>query len=419
MFDTLRVDVIEPGDTSPCAGCSRTFALTTPQVQAGEASIGIPSEPGRTGYRARLRMYHSGATLTGSLPESLAADWPPQSVVDVTVALPEVAEEGIVDATAFLPTDAVGIPRGSLEAPESTQSGRPNPSQVGSWPGAQVVPCAGAPLEGEVCIPGGAYWMGNPLTRGTGRGDEADLRRLVVLSPFYMDATEVTVARQRAAMGSQSAQPWSGSTAGDSATDYCPFTEQPGPNEDEPVACVSLDRARQHCEARGGNLPTMAQFEYVASGLESRLFVWGRDLATCDDAVIWRVGFGMLQVSTACPTPGPPGGPEIVGNLVAPPRRDRLELPTGTVYDLVGNVSEYTLDLWNRQDEPCWSGGGVYHDPLCVNESPTDGYQITYRGGAWIGQTRFATAAGLHSYKPTGASFPIFVGFRCVRPATE
>ncbi|MBW2458502.1 MAG: hypothetical protein JRI68_28645, partial [Deltaproteobacteria bacterium] len=182
LFDTVRIDVYEPGAAEPCAGCSRTFALTAPQVQAGEASIGVPSEAGRSGYRARLRMYHSASTLNGALPEPLAADWPPQSVVDLIVALPEVAEEGIVEATAFLATDDVGIPRGALDAPEPTRSGRPSTSQVGTWPGAQRVPCAGTPLEGEVCIPGGAFWMGNPLVRGTGRGDEADLRRLVVLS---------------------------------------------------------------------------------------------------------------------------------------------------------------------------------------------------------------------------------------------
>ena len=68
-----------------------------------------------------------------------------------------------------------------------------------TWPSAVRVPCAGSAAAGEVCVPGGAYWMGNAKLTGEGTGDAADRLRLVVVPPFFLDATEVTVGRVRAA----------------------------------------------------------------------------------------------------------------------------------------------------------------------------------------------------------------------------
>jgi sulfatase modifying factor 1 len=415
LFDTLLVEVFEPGATEACDDCGRTFALDESILSSGSASIGIPIQPGSDGYRVRARLYTTLATVSGLLPDATATG-PPQSVIDITVELPPVDDEGVVERLLFLPTDVVGLPQGSLDAPVST-SDTVGSSRIGSWPGAQRVDCAAPPGAGEVCVPGGAFWMGNAFARGPSARESNDRLRLVSVSPFYMDATEATVREVRDAGFALNISAWSGDLSGNALLDYCTYTTAPGPNDDKPAVCMTFVQGQAHCTGRGAELPTEAQFEYVASGLASNLFVWGNDYPGCDDAVINRAGVGLFgNLSNGCPIPVSPGGPDVVGTVV--PRRDRIELPTGTIYDLVGNTAEWAADVWNRQDGPCWSMGGVFVDPRCETEDPAElsTAENVARGGAWIGGT--ATLIAAHRL-PAGpnASAPN-TGARCVRPAT-
>jgi formylglycine-generating enzyme required for sulfatase activity len=249
--------------------------------------------------------------------------------------------------------------------------------------------------------------MGNPHSIDTGLGDQADRSRLVTLSPFFLQQTEVTVAAYRLA-ASPWVLPWSGNTDGAKTNDYCTFTRDPGPNEDKPVNCILWADARSYCQARGGDLPTEAQFEYVAGGLASHRFVWGEEAPTCDDTVWGRSGWGLFSNLIApCRSPKPPGGALPVGFRVSP-RRDRLWTGTGTIFDLVGNVGEWAEDEFQQQDGPCWNAGGVFHDPLCQNGSMVH----TARGGDW-------RAAGLilaaSRYGEDATSPSVIIGFRCAR----
>jgi formylglycine-generating enzyme required for sulfatase activity len=270
---------------------------------------------------------------------------------------------------------------------------------------------------GEVCIPGGAFWMGNAKVIGGGIGDAADELRLVVLAPFFLDAAEVTLARVRAA-GAMPSYAWSGASSGSAFQDYCTYTAQPMGTEDVPVNCMGWSKARAFCQSGGGDLPTEAQFEFVASAFSGRLYAWGEDDPTCTDAVLGRAGWGLLAAFLSpCKPEAPPGGPLPVGTDAMPPRRDLLELPTGTVYDLVGNMCEFARDVWNRQDEPCWSTPGVYTDPLCAKPSPADGPSHVYRGGCWDITARLATSASREGLPDNATSGLIGLGFRCARSA--
>jgi formylglycine-generating enzyme required for sulfatase activity len=413
LFDAVLVEVFEPGATEPCAGCTRQFALDAGRLERGAASFGLALPPGVGGYRVRARMFDTHGTLAGTAPEPVDGV-PPASVVDVTVRLPRAPEEGIVERTVLLPTDAVGLPIGSLDEPAGTTAGAPEESLGGSWPGARRVPCPVPAGPGEVCIPGGAYWMGNPHARGDGSGNAFDRRRLVVVSPFFLDATEVTVARYREVQSTiGGAAAWSGKTDGSAPADYCTYTAVSGPHEDKPVMCVTGEAAAAHCAARGARLPTEAEWEYVASGLTGQLFVWGSDPPACPDAVLNRHGYGMMPKGV-CMSPTPPGGAEEVGNVASVQRRDRLGLSaTEIVHDLVGNASEWVRDVWNRQDEPCWSHGGVYHDPQCLTPGALGPGEGVVRGGAWGGALLGCIASARRSGTLTKAR--ITAGFRCAR----
>jgi formylglycine-generating enzyme required for sulfatase activity len=405
LFDRVRIDVYAPDAATPCSGCTNEFAIDADAFRERRISVGLVPPPGASGYRARVRMF---------LSELRAPDGSPfaDATVEVVVALPVVEGKEKRELTAFLATDLVGVPDTSLEAPAAPALGAPARSLVGTWPPAARIPCAEAPRPGEVCIPGGAFWMGK-----TGEPwailpqSDVNAPRLVVLSPFFLDATEVTVARFRDGGGVTNA--WSGGSTGADLFDFCTFTQTPGARDDYPVVCIAVELARGHCRGRGADLPSEAQYEWVASGLRGHSYVWGEDPPSCADAVFARTGYGILAESQAqCRPPEAPGGPLPAGRGM----RDRLVLPTGTVLDIAGNAKEWCVDRWNRADEACWAAPGIYVDPVCNNPTTRDGTLLrAARGGDWVvsGRRLVRTARGAAS----GSSFFASpqVGFRCAR----
>jgi formylglycine-generating enzyme required for sulfatase activity len=402
LFDRLRLDVSACEDTAECPPVTRDFSLDEARLRAVQLSIGIvPRAPGdRPLVRARLFLF------AGSVDVDPAAD----VTVDVTTVLPEIPAEGVVERTLFLPTDLVGQP----SSPADTREGRPGASAVGTWPGAQRIDCPAPANEGEVCVPGGAFWMGSPHLRDfrVWLDPAADARRLVVLSPFYLDAHEATVAELRATH--TKALPWSGSKSGTSQSDWCTYTAAPSAHDALPANCVTRSAAIAHCAASGRELPTEAQFEYAASVLGRSLWPWGNDVPSCTDAILARaygaIEPGSFTDSDACIGSGVVAGPLVAGSGA----RDRVELPSGTIVDLIGNLSEYARDLYQYRSDECWSRRGVYVDPWCDRRG-------TARPGFLLKGGNFWWMQGL-SFAPL--RFPIdgdapdpLWGFRCVRKA--
>jgi formylglycine-generating enzyme required for sulfatase activity len=400
LFDRVRIEVFEPGASEPCGACVNTFDLDADLLRQKKASIGVAPRENTDGYRARVRLYLRTLTTGDGDPD-------PTATIDVTVRLPPIAAEGKVELTVPLHVDDVGVPVGSPETPVAPIAGAPAASEVGAWSGAQRVPCAGDPKPDEACVPGGAFWIGTEDTVIDALpGQDALGPHLVVMSPFFLDKTEVTVAAARAAGGAP--QPWTGSSAGNDVLDYCTFTRAPGPHENFPANCLSWAEARKICKARGKDLPTEAQYEYAASGLAGHRYVWGEDAPECADAVWGRSGYGAFAAIAPCRPDTPPGGPTDVGSGA----RDRLELPTGVILDLAGNVSEWALDDWNRHDGKCWASPGLYSDPLCRGSSP-DGLAHPVRGGEWL-----VTAGQITRSERVGAILLLLTpetGFRCAR----
>lgn len=404
LFDRVRIELFAPGASEPCESCINEFELEEGVLRASTASVGIAPPPGKAGYRARVRMFLAALARDDGTPD-------PDATVEVTVALPTVAQTGKKEVTVFLSTETVGTPTGSLEEPAAPIEGRPTASQVGTWPGAARVPCASEPRQGEVCVPGGAYWMGGPSGPWAILPARDGLRpRLVVVSPFFVDATEVTVAAYRGT--SSLLVYWSGSASGDDLADFCTNTPRPDARERFPANCVTWAQARKHCQSRGADLLSEAQWEYAAGGMLGRTFVWGEDNPRCEDAVFSRLGHGIFKNSVStCTPPAPPGGPEAVGSGA----RDRFELPTGTIVDLAGNVIEWVVDAWGRADEECWGRPGVYVDPVCAVMSSRDGKLRAARGGEWrIPGAQLSRR--LRGGSPAGTVSPE-VGFRCARKA--
>jgi formylglycine-generating enzyme len=390
----MRIEVFLPGQSQACDGCTRDFDIDRTLVDTGQASIGIVPAVGVDGYTARVRMFRGAVTEDGE-PD-------PDSTLDTTVALPAIGGEGITDVTIVLSTDDVAQPQGQ-DTPVTPDPGPPRPGLVGTWPGAQVVACNGIPAANEACIPGGAYWMGNPLVQGQPYygGDDTRAQRLVTVSPFFTRTTEVTVAEFRAAK--LPALP----DVNSAANPMCTYTTTASAKyEPLPVTCIIWQSARAYCQAAGADLPSEAQFEYMASGLAGNLYVWGNDEPGCGDAVFGRIA------NEQCPPVTLPSKPGTGA-------RDQLLLPgnAAPVVDLAGNVQEWVRDLYNADGPPCW-GVGVFQDPVCTSKSadPTTVGFRSIRGGAFV-LVPAAMRAASRDANPADV-YRTIMGFRCVRPAT-
>lgn len=409
LFDRLLVEVFEPGATTPCVGCRRELPLDVRDFREHTASIQIPARAGNVGYRVRARLYLARNTAGA---EPLA-----DGAVESVVALPAAPSEGGVEVTIVLAADAVGTKRGSLAAPIQADEGPPRGTKVGSWRGAAKTPCEGAAGPGEACVPGGAFWMGRPGGRALLEDFSSSRPRLVVVPPFYLDENEVTVADFRRARFERGYAPWTGARSGTNDNDLCTFTSDVGEGEALPMSCVSWPVARHYCLARGKELPTEARFEYAAGGLASRQFAWGEDPPACDDA-LWGVGGPGRYAPIAAPCARREGGsPCIVGAACeSMRRRDFLTLGGRRIRDLHGSISEWMLDRFDTEDEPCWVASGLRNDPLCALPT-TRRPRYSVRGGSWLSGAAALTAASRDAFGVSGVFSTI--GFRCARAAVQ
>jgi hypothetical protein len=251
------------------------------------------------------------------------------------------------------------------------------------WPPLVEVPCTGDPPGDTRCIPGGASIVGDPnLSQVDAESDLiAAPPRMVVVSPFFLDRLEVTVARLRplVAAGKVTAPP----TSSDDAR--CNFSLSPGDADGEAVRCVPFETARAACLEWLGDLPTEAQWEHAARGrgLERR-YPWGDDPPDCSSAAL---------------------SPLFEPHCMA--LRDAGSYSTDTtrdgVLDMAGSVREWVID--SPVDFDTCLGAGVLRDRTCMM-----GAAGSTKGGSIDTPREEAT---LSLRRRAGAGFD--VGFRCAQ----
>jgi formylglycine-generating enzyme len=418
LFDRLRIEVLRGEAVVPgtVALADRDFAVHRGRFRGGPVSIGILPPVGDDSLVVRARLFRADH-VRGLEPAAPA-------VIETRMRLPAVGPEGLVHMSVLLATDDVGRPRGAPEAlpPDLRSTGS---SRVGTWAGAKITSCSSPAGDGEVCVSGGAFWMGDPDVKGIPNTEDADQEHLVVVSPFFLDDTEVTVRRflevwpQLEATGHAAPPTWSGQSTGENIDDFSTFGV-PGtlPQErmDLPVVSVPWSTARAYCQLRGRDLPSEAMLEFVASnrGWETR-YAWGNESPECGDASFARAGYGTYErYSGYCRPPSIIGGPEPPGSTA----RDRITIvdPVDavprTLHDLAGNVTEWSLDAWYPQGQGPWAEKGPLVDPVGQAAGIPDEKRVA-RGGSWRGGAADLLAASRQAFVPEDPNRS--VGFRCAR----
>jgi formylglycine-generating enzyme required for sulfatase activity len=172
-----------------------------------------------------------------------------------------------------------------------------------------------------------------------------------------------------------------------------------GADERHPVVYVSSQQAEKFCqwlsqkEGRKYRLPSEAEWEYAARGLEGRAYPWGDEL---------NAGFyaNFADANTSFPwrDPGIDDGFTETAPVGSYPRGAS---PFG-IEDMSGNVFEWCLDCF----EP-YRGKDIVNRRGSIN-----GTQRVYRGGSWRSKASSLRTSARHFNLPNYASSD--VGFRLV-----
>ena len=445
------------GGPSSTSVPSVPVATVAPTIEGAPVVASPPSPPPQ---EIRLRAFRSDRLGDAELGFGVTGEPVPVFTVDSVVQI-EPPDRGISLRRVVLggsclghPADLVAgttcvvSPDGSVEvaastAPVETLNDPPTETRAGTWAAAQPTPCAGEPradtglFDAEVCVPGGFFFLGDERFRPNACTPRcaAFPERPIVMSPFFIDAYEVTVGRWRAAL----ANGWNPPDAWwPRRTRFCTYRAD-GSNDALPMNCVTWEGAREFCAQDGRELVSEARWEFVATGLgRENLYVGGDTAPSCIDAVYARLGatlageFGlppMHQVGglTQCAFADPsrpedvasPEGVQPVGSVLD--QAFVVPLATETVpvvYDLAGNLQEWALDEAAMFDAPCWATEDG--DPVCGSRaSAPEGTLHTLRGGSWAA-TVTRTALGWRDARPDAwvdtAGYAI--GFRCARRGT-
>ncbi len=240
----------------------------------------------------------------------------------------------------------------------------------------------GAPM---VRIPEGAFTMGS----GEGSGNERPEHK-VSLDGYFIDQFEVTIslyAKFLAATKRHAPPLWDEDAEGSAGN--------------RPAVGVNWVDADAYCKWAGKRLPTEAEWEKAARGIDGRKYPWG-NMQPFVDIANYNRGQWVSYAITLIPV-------ETLGGMsVRHGTKEGGKSPYG-LYQMAGNAAEWVADWYDRE----YYAKSPDRNPT----GPTEGDKRVIRGGSWSD-----LPAGVRSTARVAAD-PDFrdltLGFRCAMDAPK
>jgi formylglycine-generating enzyme required for sulfatase activity len=259
---------------------------------------------------------------------------------------------GTLFATGVLPPESAQKPVTDVLVPEGLEPStraEPVPAPEGFEKGEVFSDCTGCPSM--VVIPAGSFTMGSPSTEVGRFDDEGPQRTVTIGSSFAVGRYEVTWVE------------WGACVADGGCGGYTPENPSGWGKERNPVMRVSWDDAQAYVSwlsrksGKRYRLLSEAEWEYAArAGSKSR----------------WSFGEDETRLSSyAWYAANSNGQTQPVGTKTA---------NAFGLYDMHGNVWEWTQDCWNMNYEGAPRDGTARTDGDCSRR--------VVRGGSWNGNPR-------------------------------
>ena len=240
------------------------------------------------------------------------------------------------------------------------------------------IPTAPEQVDGMemVYVPAGNFLMGASEDEKDALETERK-QRCVYLDAFWIDKTEITNAQYAQCEEAGACAP---------PADRRNYKKDSFANH--PVAFVSWYDASNYCDWAGRRLPSEAEWEKAARGVDGRKYPWG-EVLSCENVNYFE---DCSEFASTSP----------VGFF-----GEKGVSPYGAM-DMSGNLWEWVED-WYKED--------FYH--IAPDENPSNmdsasGLKVL-RGGSWNSEARFIRTTHRDGSKPESTS--AYIGFRCALTA--
>ncbi len=234
-------------------------------------------------------------------------------------------------------------------------------------------------------ISSGRFDMGSITSEYT-----SPIHPVAVNQGFWITETEITVAQYRACVQADAC-----SIPCQSQEQFCNWTPNSSDFDDHPINYVNWQQARAFANWVGGELPSEAQWEYVATSLgQNRLYPWGDTDPTCNYANFFKNSFCASSSGGTRPVCS-----STLGNT------------DQGICDMAGNVWEWVLDdMHDSYDQaPANEQAWCADVGTCLL-----GNLKVFRGGSWIQPKENITTRYRVSNHKNNRTFDL--GFRVIRP---
>lgn len=247
---------------------------------------------------------------------------------------------------------------------------------------------AGLGLDGVpmVLVPAGPFTMGSD----EGLPNERPVHT-VALDAYYIDQYEVTLSRYRRFL--EEAKQESPPTWDDEAAVTV---------GDRPAIGMRWGAAAAYCQWAGKRLPTEAEWEKAARGIDGRRYPWG-EMQPFIDIANYNRGLWVSEAITLAPVTSGLEGMSVRHGL-----KEGGKSPFGLSH-MAGNAAEWVAD---------WYGRDYYQKSPAQNPTgPATGEKRVIRGGSWADLPVALRVTARLSAEPDFEDRTI--GFRCAMNVTK